>query len=837
MSNLRITPIGTCRIHTPLRRAAGRYPVEMDLKRNYGFVHSSGEALQLVRFLQGDKTFAPETAPLIFREGDVGRYVGEKWEPGDLHVVEISSSKLIMSGGDAVQANYIAHHFADFFASPKRSLTFWTLVRKGHRGALLDFVRQQTPYERMPSANRKLLLSLTMEQQSYRSLVADMTEIVERLGKDKVVFVTHVNALTADDAVIPARDRLIRLVKAAAEQLGVPVYDPTRAMKRFGQQRAMENGGLDLTHFTTAFSDAVWDEFHEAYVKPLMAFPDEGGRLALAEPGAAAAAQLSAMLEQDDFEAAARKIHESATAHPDWLPVIGLRGVVRSRIADFSGAAADLDRSADDREMPQEMRFILLESFHKADDMAGALRVAENLLADEFQSSWIYSIGAEAAERLGRYEQAIFYAKQAFRRDHEDLAAALRALTIIAEHSDADEVAEWRAEIMENMAGATNGAFEICLWAVENKDEPLFVAAIGLVRAADKAGTIDLLEKAAEAGMSGAISQCIGLARDLGRLDPGLTQRRADIFQWVLDETLRLFEAGKPSEAHRLAQSLAELAGESALRLERFAVLAARVTRVVERGVRKGVRIAYSQRDDESIIRLGDSSADILLSDPDAAVIVARTYHANGRERDAIAYLTSVQSANPDHFGARRWLARYAGFARSYALAINMYGGLDRSNPGFAPIAREVERYLAKVVPHALKEVRGLLEADRTEEAFVLINALRANTAAGESCERELVRKHRSLRKRLVEIERNEEDLEEREEILRMMLRIEPTDVSALRRLALECMRQFRFAEAAEYWETLRSLSPDNESVVRNRERCQILAQRRAKTLMKQAAA
>ena len=48
-SNFRdLTAIGTCRIHTPLSRAVGRYPIDLDLRRNYGFVHTSDEALQQV---------------------------------------------------------------------------------------------------------------------------------------------------------------------------------------------------------------------------------------------------------------------------------------------------------------------------------------------------------------------------------------------------------------------------------------------------------------------------------------------------------------------------------------------------------------------------------------------------------------------------------------------------------------------------------------------------------------------------------------------------------------------------------------------------------------------
>jgi tetratricopeptide (TPR) repeat protein len=611
-------------------------------------------------------------------------------------------------------------------------------------------------------------------------------------------------------------------------------------MKKFGQDRAMENGGLDLTHYTPAFSDAVYDEFHLTHVGPTLAERSGlDGVTAEPEPGVGAAARLNAALELEDFETAAQKVFAAARANPELLPLIELRGLVRGRIGDFEGAASDLGMRGDDGALPHEMRIALLESLCITGDMDAALKVAKNLLADEFETAAIYNRAAQAAQHLGRTAEAAFYAKQAFRRDHQDLSAALQALTILAGHSDPGEVAEWRTEILDNMSSESNGAFEICLWAVENRDDAMFTAAIGSVRARDKAGVIGLLEKATEAGMYRAVADCIPLARDLGRMDPGLSQRRADIFQWALDEAARLVAAGQPVAAHELTGALSELSGESAaaLRLEKFAMLATRLARSVERDVLKSIRAAYAQGEQETVVRLGENSVDLLSSDPDAGVIVARSLQTRERSEDAIRFLTAIQEANPDHFGARRWLARYAAFARNYGLAIRMYGGLDRSHPGFKSVAAEVDRFFASVEPRAIKQLRELLESDQADEAFALLDALKAHTSAEEACDRELMRKHGNLRRRLTEIERGERDLEERESILRMMLRIDPADSSALRRLALECMRQFRFAEAAEYWEKLRSLSPDNESVVRNRERCQILARRRVNSLVRQAAA
>ena len=70
-----------------------------------------------------------------------------------------------------------------------------------------------------------------------------MAEIVERLGRDKVLFVTHVNATTPDGATIAMRERTIRWVKLAAQQPEVRSFDPTELMQEFGPERAMEQDG------------------------------------------------------------------------------------------------------------------------------------------------------------------------------------------------------------------------------------------------------------------------------------------------------------------------------------------------------------------------------------------------------------------------------------------------------------------------------------------------------------------------------------------------------------------------------------------------------------------
>jgi len=174
----------------------------------------------------------------------------------------------------------------------------------------------------------------------------------------------------------------------------------------------------------------------------------------------------------------------------------------------------------------------------------------------------------------------------------------------------------------------------------------------------------------------------------------------------------------------------------------------------------------------------------------------------------------------------------------NYTLALPNYGAILRSDdPVAGSFHAEAERFLERSGRRAFRQMRDLWRDGRYEESIILAETMRDEGLMVEEIEREFGRMHRLLRIRLREIEQEETDLEEREPILRLMDRIKPDDEAVLRRLALEFMRQFRFGEAADYWERLDLIKPNNETVLRNRQKCRILAERRAKSSITEVAA
>lgn len=831
MDELRITPIGTCRIHTPLKRGSTRYPIKIEMGRNYGFVHSAAEALQQIRFLQAEIDIPAEVAPLIVNGGKVAPFADQTWSPADLHLVEISSAKKLTSGDHAVQINHIYRHFADFFANRERSRTFWSLVRAGHFSDLKKFVRDERPFRLLSPDDRELLLSISYEQQSFKAIKSEMAEIVDRLGTSSVAFVTHVNATTPDDELISSRDRLIRWVKLAAEQLEVKAFDPTTAMVEVGQELALDNAGLDLTHYTPGFSDRIYDELHRFQIAELIGSSLDGdGGQPSEDHAVTAAAQFEAALQIGDFLETAREIHSAIDRFPDSLPMIELRGIVRSKIGDFAGAAKDLACRGDDKALSQPHRVALLNALVAIEDYDKALAVASNLISDEYDDPEIYSVASKAAEHVGKTKDALDYAKQAYRLDRNNLAAALLALTLLVEHSTSEQVEQWREELLESFGQSSSGAFELCEWGIQNNDTLLFSTAISAVAEADKSAAVDLVEDAFRSEMYGAVADSVEVLVGLGRLAPPLAKRRAALIDEILDKNDTLFQTGHASSAYRCAKSLSMLGDlpPGQLRTRRVATLAGRQVRTWIRDVRKEIRAAENDKDAPEVIRVAEKAGVLVKADAAIAVAYARALDQNDRTSEALRLLGSVEPHVASDRLYRRWTGRIAAHAEEYGTALDMYGSLleDSSTP--AKLRAEAERILTSLGSRAVRQLRKMILSDRFEDALSLAGAITRRTGETERVQRELARMYRRLRSIVLSIEHGEGDEDDLEHALKLIIRIRPGDQSMLRRLALEYMRQFRFAEAAEAWNQVRELAPDNESAARAFSRCEALARRRS---------
>jgi tetratricopeptide (TPR) repeat protein len=674
----------------------------------------------------------------------------------------------------------------------------------------------------MSPNDRALLTSLALEQQDFESIKQDMTEIVERLGRDSVLFMTHVNAATPDGSTIPAREQVIRWVQLAAQQLDVGCFDPTDTMREFGQERAMENGGLDLTHFTPIFSDRVYAELHREHVSRLFdAEPELFGQQDAGARQQMLADNLDAMMQFDDFLAGSRKLYEALRKTPEASPLIQLRGKMLAKIGDYDGSIRDLREFEASSNLPQEARVALLEALTNTGNWEESLDLAEGLLGDEYENTAIYECAADSAEQLGRKETALDYWKQAFRHDRTNYAAALKGLSLHMQLGLHDQLDAWRQEVLDHGGTSENGAFDIGSWALENGDEELIVQAFRAISPTDINGAEELIKGALSGGMFKAVANCLDV---IGHQDLTLPARRR--YERIAVQVSKIGAEFLAEGDLRIAYELASAA--RGIKPDKTAV---RILRNVVTHYRNLIRQAYALKDFEKILAIADEAGDLIFESRDASLLVGVALSKMDRHDEALANMLKAHELNPDDVLAMRWAARIAATLGRYEVALPMYGLLATSTDSkAAAFAEERERFFATADRRALKRLRSLILEGRFEVALELADAIRRITTDEERIASELGRLHRALRVQLRQIENGETDDIDRERVLRLLLRLQPNDEVFLRRNALEMMRQLRFDEAAECWERLDTVRPGFETNIRNLQRCRILAGRQKKT-------
>ncbi len=262
----RITAIGSCRISTPFKAASLSHPVVNNTGRIYGYTHTSAEALQQIRFLQGEFVPSAETLPLLMPNADVDALLDTTHPTSDIYFIELSSTKDLRIADTQVQLNYVTRHFADFFADKLRARDFWRMADGTQEDAKDKFLNEQESFQNLSVSDQTLLRGLTRTLSTSESLTRDMTEIRDRLPN--VVFVSHCNALTKNHEPIASRAAYIAMVEEVARDLNLPLFNPTASMQAFGQHAAMSDGETSLSHYSEDFGCFLFDGLFETYIAP-----------------------------------------------------------------------------------------------------------------------------------------------------------------------------------------------------------------------------------------------------------------------------------------------------------------------------------------------------------------------------------------------------------------------------------------------------------------------------------------------------------------------------------------------------------------------------------------
>ncbi|WP_263913473.1 hypothetical protein [Achromobacter sp. 79A6] len=800
MTAFTIAPIGTCRIHTPLRDAVGRYPIKQQLGRNYGFVHTSAEALQQARFMFGQADIPADVQRLIFRPSNGEQARRGTHKPADLYMVELSSRKLLTIGAHPIQSNYLVRFFSEFFADRARTRAFWSQATEERLAERREWLDKDPVFKSLSPDNRELLARIVKREQTDDEIEQQMRELVDLLGRDKIVFVTHVNAMTPDNVPIEQRAQLIAAVAASAQRIGVPCYDPTPLMNKIGQADALEDGGLDLTHYTPLFAERLYTEWYKTFVRPRMSAstPQPSVPKLSADESAE---RIEKLWESGELREASRRLRDVLRRHPGLPDHTLLFARIQEELGDYEGSLALLGSADGTLATGSKAEQILMRNHFKLGRHDVAHSLAAGLLGDEIETPEIVRIAAISAGHLGFVDEALGNWKQLFRisspQDPTATEAADTVLSLLQAGSDMEATLRWVHEVRE--AIPAHGRSFAMLW----RDRLIAGDRAGLrALAAESPALTDVeaLELVKEASWRGCIMAAAALAVSCKLADT----EQEDIAAWLRAQAATWAEEGTQAlDEGRLRDAAERISAHRLLNPD--ALAGVRAKRAFERAMRLGVRAALVAGNHKEVIDLTDIALDTQVEFPELHAMRGRAADALGDKQTAMRHLEQAAANESAPFSTQLHFARVAFNGGWFGEAIDAYKMVLANASADQGAKDEAERQLGRLGPRAIRGARELLSAGDAKAAWTLLERVAQSWPQMTEVDHE---KRRIIAVLYAEARAlDSSSTTERLALGERILQLVPDDPIGLRLAAVGAMRLHRFEQALPYWRALQQRS------------------------------
>lgn len=805
---LSIVPIGTCRIHTPLRRAEAFDGIEVRRTRNYGFTHTAEEALQQLRFMRGEQDFPADVLPILYRPGSEEKLARQKFVEPDLYLIEISSAKLITFDGVAVQMNYLNRHFNEFFSDAARTKKYWELASSGTDSAKIAWLNELPAFKRLSDADQRLLSGIRLERSNLPALRGVMEQIASLTGKDKVVFTTHVNALNPDGKRIASRAVLIDAVEAHGAAIGVEVYNPTQLMLAFDQRLAMEKGGLDLTHFTDAFADHLAADWNRAFLNNTLGLSAAG-----AEPEALEG--YSALIANGDIFEASRKLR--ALVRCKGATDLQERELARLdfRLGNYESVVKRLGELDQSVIVDTDDQVSLLVSLFELGEYERASQAAERLLGDEVETTEITRYAALAADRSGQsnlakaHWQRLFYSGE-----HSDEAgSAIISLVSREGHDDATR-REWADKVLKK--NPAHPAALTLLWqlAMEADDTAAGLALLERSRNLPDDTVLAIAQACVANGWLAFGARVIAASTKTDRVASWVQERAPD---WLRMGVGHL-EDGDLAKAAQHIQGSWELGsrGNSAIRSRR----------ALERQFRIATRNAYAAGEYVKVLELTHAARSSFTEYPEMDAYAGRAAYATGDYEVAVDHLVrATDDISPD-MKLVQMLARAAGIVEDYGAALDAHRLIIESTDATTKQVEASCKQVASLAGRLIRHARQLTGTGNYVEAHAVLERASFVNDFQERLENEKAANLKALSKHIQALD--SDDNEERFAYGKMLFNLDPQSQFGAKNAAVGAMRLHRFADAIEYLQFMRPLTPNKDQIDRNISKCKLFLKRAA---------
>ncbi|MHA7821020.1 MAG: hypothetical protein ACX930_15345 [Erythrobacter sp.] len=827
-----ICPIGTCRINNPLRRARPTHDFALEKSRNYGFTHTAHEALQQLRFMLGEIDIPERSRQVSFRHGRGGELAETMETQPDYYLVEISSAKNITLDGYAVQINYFYRRFEDLFSDAGRRQRFSQLAAGERREGLHEWLEAQPSFMRLSPEGQSQLKDIRIATDTRADVLAALEQIVERVGRDRLVVTSHVDARDARGRHLPPRQQHVRDVIDACAQLEISCYNPTGLMERIGQKDALKKDGHDLTHFTEIFEDALFRDWNAHFfgVEALVESHDIDIPL---DDGDSA----SSFLSSPGFSIA--RYHRDIKAGRIFEASRGLRAAVRQypanqmlqleqarldyRLGSYASALTLFNERGRDGSLSENDQESWLVCAYEAGDPHEAFELAEQLLADEVETTLIYSTAARAAADIGNVDYAIARWKRLFFQGEAPLEAASEVLDLLDRQPDAAaQKDDWVAQVLERYPEHEDALAVLWRAAIAKRSGERMLYLLGSSGNISCEKALDLAKACCDANFEAIAAK---LLTSLAEWDEatGVGTPAAILGGWIDDRVTDWIadgeEALKAGNLAKAAQCInaAAIAGHKKARKPR---------RELDKILLRLSREAYKDEDYDKVFHIHALARNALVDFRQMNLVAGRSHYAQQNYAEATRYLLEEAARQPFDNRLAWNIARAAIHAEKNSIAVDQLMLIADCEDCPAEEREDARERLPRLVSRVVRDIRALIEQGRFDDARDLIAKTARIEGTQERVEAETRRLASAIRKQIKVLGSDQND--ERLALGQRLFELDPEDAFAAKSAAVGAMRLGKFETAVRYFEHMRPLTENKTQVDKNIAKCQAKLARQA---------
>lgn len=814
MSNFKLTPVGTCRIFNPVKRASVTYPFEVNLSGIYGYVHTSAEALQQILFLLGELDIPESLQPCIFRPAGVGVNRKGDHERSDCYVVEISSAKKITANGFYLQSNYLCRRFPEFFSCPKRVKTFWSLVKKGIADELDLFLDSDPSFLELNQSGQCLIRSIRLSQMEEVEIARDMAKIVDLLGADHVIFMTHVDARMIDGEHIKSRRELINAVERISAELNVPCVNPTQIMEDCGQSLALEKDGRDLTHYTEVFGDMLFRSIFLTHIRPRLSGEDFAA-FEMQIKIRSIADRIVSSLQENDLASAGALLFSSLRQYPEAPILIQLRAEIFDQIGYFEQALHDALQVEKVIGTTSVLSGIKLKALAALERWEETLAIAEAMLSDEIESENVLIAAAEASEALGMREKASLFWRKVTLASPDRSYGWTRYLSSLGSLGFQDEFNKVFDDCVAQFYGDARFLRTVAEQAITLGSEQVFVRALDGLLATKPLEAIGVVRGVALASLIDLAATSIERLSELAFLGLEVKEKLQLLAeQWIARAKALESEQTLPS----LSAAFVHACASQKLYPGRDVAVLCRRLRL---SWRSKIRALYLSGEYWQVADGARIAGSLLAEEPESLIYYIRSLIQLKSYDAACLLIHKVLGRNVSLHALHRLSLRSARNADDVLIAADTTILLLQLQDAFdADDLALLDKLRRSVSFRLLKSMRTRIVEQQLEEACRLLERLEKIETDTSKVDRERKLIAREFRERLLVAHDDDTAPSDRLDVALSLLKLDPESAYALKCAAVDSMRVGRYEQALDFWQRLENILGASDGIASQINRC-----------------